>query len=100
MRAGQATAELQQSYRKEMKERRRLFNIIQELKGNIRVYCRVRPLSPEEERGKGGVSRARVSTCARACERSVPCAQVITFPEEGLLRVFNPGTSLPAAALS
>ncbi len=53
-----------------MKERRRLFNIIQELKGNIRVYCRVRPLSPEEERGKGGVSRARVCTWARAWMRA------------------------------
>ncbi|NXP13497.1 CTK2 protein, partial [Thinocorus orbignyianus] len=35
-------------------ERRRLHNINQELKGNIRVLCRVRPLLPEErERQKG-----------------------------------------------
>ena len=28
--------------------RRKMHNIIQELKGNIRVYCRVRPLLPSE----------------------------------------------------
>ncbi|NXX17034.1 KIFC1 protein, partial [Podargus strigoides] len=30
-------------------ERRRLHNVIQELKGNIRVFCRVRPVLPKEE---------------------------------------------------
>ncbi|XP_064557452.1 kinesin-like protein KIFC1, partial [Zonotrichia leucophrys gambelii] len=35
-------------------ERRRLHNDIQELRGNIRVFCRVRPLLPEErERQRG-----------------------------------------------
>jgi kinesin family protein C1 len=28
--------------------RRKMHNLIQELKGNIRVYCRVRPLIPSE----------------------------------------------------
>lgn len=31
-------------WRKEFKARRKLFNTIQELRGNIRVFCRVRPL--------------------------------------------------------
>lgn len=30
-------------------ERRKLHNLIQELKGNIRVFCRVRPVVPSEE---------------------------------------------------
>ncbi|XP_021269145.1 carboxy-terminal kinesin 2-like [Numida meleagris] len=35
-------------------ERRRLHNLVQELKGNIRVFCRVRPLlAAEEEKQKG-----------------------------------------------
>ncbi|KAF1593953.1 Carboxy-terminal kinesin 2, partial [Eudyptes moseleyi] len=36
-------------------DRRRLHNLIQELKGNIRVFCRVRPLLPEEEERQKGM---------------------------------------------
>ena len=39
---------LQQDYLKEMKLRKEYFNKIQELRGNIRVFCRVRPLSKKE----------------------------------------------------
>ncbi|XP_074714019.1 kinesin-like protein KIFC1 isoform X2 [Strix uralensis] len=44
----QAAAQEQQLHWLEM-ERRRLHNLVQELKGNIRVFCRVRPVLPEEE---------------------------------------------------
>nr|CCA14324.1 kinesinlike protein putative [Albugo laibachii Nc14] len=37
-----------ESYQRELKERKRLFNLVQELKGNIRVLCRVRPMSKSE----------------------------------------------------
>ena len=37
-----------ENYRKEQKERKRLFNLVQELRGNIRVFCRVRPLLGDE----------------------------------------------------
>ncbi len=30
--------------------RRRLFNVIQDLRGNIRVFCRVRPMLPQERK--------------------------------------------------
>ena len=36
------------SYNREWKERRRLFNIVQENRGNIRVMCRVRPKLEDE----------------------------------------------------
>ncbi|NXI37216.1 CTK2 protein, partial [Galbula dea] len=36
-------------------ERRKLHNLVQELKGNIRVFCRVRPLLPEEEERQKGL---------------------------------------------
>ncbi|GAB5360489.1 hypothetical protein AAMO2058_000632500 [Amorphochlora amoebiformis] len=41
--AGSRT-EMMKNYKKEVKLRRKYFNELQELKGNIRVYCRVRPL--------------------------------------------------------
>lgn len=37
-----------------MSERRKLHNQVQELRGNIRVYCRARPLSKEEQGREGG----------------------------------------------
>lgn len=39
-------SEVSEKYRKEMAERRRLHQLLQDLRGNIRVMCRVRPLSP------------------------------------------------------
>ncbi|TFJ97081.1 ubiquitin carboxyl-terminal hydrolase 28 [Platysternon megacephalum] len=57
---GQVTAQLQVMTQQEERlhhlemERRRLHNLVQELKGNIRVFCRVRPLLAwEKERQKG-----------------------------------------------
>ncbi|KAL7689156.1 putative kinesin-like protein [Plasmopara halstedii] len=43
-----AMAGVVDNYKREMKERKRLFNLVQELKGNIRVLCRVRPISRNE----------------------------------------------------
>ncbi|XP_050777056.1 kinesin-like protein KIFC1 isoform X3 [Gopherus flavomarginatus] len=57
---GQVAAQLQVMTQQEERlhhlemERRRLHNLVQELKGNIRVFCRVRPLLAwEKERQKG-----------------------------------------------
>lgn len=36
------------NYQREMTERKKLFNLVQELKGNIRVLCRFRPMSKNE----------------------------------------------------
>mmetsp|Transcript_67162 Transcript_67162/g.160536 ORF Transcript_67162/g.160536 Transcript_67162/m.160536 type:complete len:820 (+) Transcript_67162:147-2606(+) len=38
-------AEAETRLKKEVTERKRLHNLVQELKGNIRVFCRVRPMS-------------------------------------------------------
>ncbi|XP_020089510.1 kinesin-like protein KIN-14D isoform X2 [Ananas comosus] len=39
-----------QNYHATLAENRKLYNEIQELKGNIRVYCRIRPFLPGENR--------------------------------------------------
>lgn len=41
----------QELYRREVKLRKQYYNTIQELKGNIRVYCRVRPMLSKEIEG-------------------------------------------------
>ncbi|KAJ4898269.1 P-loop nucleoside triphosphate hydrolases superfamily protein with CH (Calponin Homology) domain [Raphanus sativus] len=40
-----------QGYYKVVEENRKLFNMVQDLKGNIRVFCRVRPISNSETNG-------------------------------------------------
>ena len=40
--------DLKINYEKEVKERKRLFNLVQELRGNIRVFARCRPPSKKE----------------------------------------------------
>nr|POE76537.1 kinesin-like protein kin-14f [Quercus suber] len=40
------------SYHKVLEENRQLYNIVQDLKGTIRVYCRVRPFLPGQSNGQ------------------------------------------------
>ncbi|KAL3748772.1 hypothetical protein ACJRO7_009928 [Eucalyptus globulus] len=42
----EALADAAENYHLVLAENRRLFNEVQDLKGNIRVYCRIRPLLP------------------------------------------------------
>eukprot|EP00743_Colponemidia_sp_Colp-15_P008184 GILK01008876.1.p1 GENE.GILK01008876.1~~GILK01008876.1.p1 ORF type:complete len:693 (+),score=138.07 GILK01008876.1:172-2079(+) len=47
-------ADLLDRYRKELTERRRLHNILQDLRGNVRVMCRIRPqISGESDHSNG-----------------------------------------------
>jgi DNA repair exonuclease SbcCD ATPase subunit len=41
---------LEASYKEEQLLRKKYFNMLEELKGNIRVYCRIRPLSNDEKK--------------------------------------------------
>jgi len=41
-----------QKYKRELSARRKYFNMVQELRGNIRVFCRVRPMLPSEKKNK------------------------------------------------
>ena len=63
-------AEAKRKYHKELAERKRLHNLVQELRGNIRVFCRVRPVSPRERENAG----AEMTQC-------------VEFPDDGSLHV-------------
>ncbi|KAF9995117.1 kinesin-like nuclear fusion protein [Entomortierella chlamydospora] len=52
--------ELEQRIRQEETIRRRLHNTIQELKGNIRVFCRVRPVVRSESASKAELTTALI----------------------------------------
>jgi kinesin family member C1 len=45
----------------ESRERRRVFNLLQEVRGNIRVFCRVRPILPAEAAAGAGVACTRAA---------------------------------------
>ncbi|XP_067052351.1 kinesin-like protein KIFC3 isoform X2 [Acropora muricata] len=70
--------ELVFKYKKEMTLRKKLHNELVDLKGNIRVYCRVRPLIKEDGGGK-------------------TAENVISFDEDddGILNVLSKGTNKP-----
>jgi hypothetical protein len=62
-----------QKYRKESFLRRKLHNTLADLKGQIRVFCRVRPLTPKELEESQGDEASSV--------RTLPFAQP---PEPGI----------------
>ncbi|CAN6714314.1 unnamed protein product [Malus baccata var. baccata] len=53
----QALADASENYHALLAENRKLFNEIQDLRGNIRVYCRIRPFLPGEKEKKTLVER-------------------------------------------
>lgn len=68
-----SVAGLSANYRRELTERKRLFNLVQELRGNIRVFCRARPpTKTEQSRGEADMG-----------------AVCVSFPEEGAITVVN-----------
>ena len=62
---------IRDKYTHEMKERKRLHNLVQELKGNIRVFMRCRPPTTKEYEQFGND------------------AKCVSFPGMGEVRVFN-----------
>lgn len=48
--------EWKEKYNIECEKRRKLHNLVQELKGNIRVYCRVRPMTQKESEAGSCIS--------------------------------------------
>eukprot|EP00761_Pharyngomonas_kirbyi_P015002 gb/GECH01015033.1/.p1 GENE.gb/GECH01015033.1/~~gb/GECH01015033.1/.p1 ORF type:complete len:1229 (+),score=320.41 gb/GECH01015033.1/:1-3687(+) len=98
---GNQISEMKQKYRKEAQERRKHFNALQEMRGNIRVFCRVRPLLTHESKTEEFVPRfpeentiSVVSTANdRNKEHSFEFDQVFT-PEADQKSLFNELRSL------
>ena len=88
--------EARQKLIKEETERRILFNKYQELKGNIRVMCRVRPVLDEFEGGQAGIAFPDLKTSAQIDvmgpeeKSSLGNVSRKTIPFE-FDRVFSPG---------
>merc|ERR1711997_42113 len=56
-------------YKRELSQRRKYFNLVQDLRGNIRVFCRFRPLLPFELKKK--------------------YTECVKFPQEGALEIVD-----------
>ncbi|KAJ2849057.1 kinesin-like nuclear fusion protein [Coemansia brasiliensis] len=92
--------ELEAKLRKEETLRRGLHNTIQELKGNIRVFCRVRPLCGDEAEGKAPIT---LPSCedhnqielTQTSENALGRATAKTFPFK-FDRVFSPESTQDA----
>ncbi|KAF6003439.1 hypothetical protein F1559_000122 [Cyanidiococcus yangmingshanensis] len=64
----QTIRELEEQAREDERVRRELHNMVQELKGNIRVFCRIRPLLPEERQP---TTENLFQPVARSCGRGL-----------------------------
>jgi len=72
----QMVRELEEQAREDEKVRRELHNMVQELKGNIRVFCRIRPLLSEERQCNPDVLFQPVArSSGRGLEVYAPCDQ-------------------------
>ena len=69
-----ARDEIQEKLRAEETIRRRLHNQIQELKGNIRVFCRVRPALPHESADENRLAEIKFPD-EKAEGREIECVE-------------------------
>ena len=81
---------LQKDYLKEMKLRKEYFNQIQELRGNIRVYCRVRPLSQKEKEQHNATNITKYPGEDDVCDTHCPpplCTHPLNIPRTSSRRL-------------
>jgi len=77
---------------KESALRRKYFNQVQELKGNIRVYCRVRPILEKETKSRGGCGECLTYTKGEGTLTLTQDTRVKTFEFE---QIFKPSSTQP-----
>jgi kinesin family protein C2/C3 len=71
--------DLVEKYQAEHSMRKEYYNKLQELKGNIRVFCRVRPMSEQEQ--------AHQSTLLATANSGYDVSMVTDFPAENAIRL-------------
>lgn len=80
----QRVGEMERLLRDAETERKKLHNQVQELKGNIRVYCRIRPMAPHEASSSGSQPAIQPAQAGldreRRVELQVPNAQDASRP--------------------
>jgi hypothetical protein len=87
-RLSESGAGLMEKYKKECIERRRLFNLVQELRGNVRVYARVRPPVAKELEEENSLAVSFPAEGELTMVNSKKQAKSWEFDQ-----VFQPGTS-------
>ncbi len=80
-------------YRGTLEENRRLYNEVQDLKGNIRVFCRVRPPG-----ATGDATPSAPPTVPRVPPPRAACGPPCRLPVCGRAARWGPASSLPAPA--
>ena len=78
---------LRENYERELRLRKKVFNQLQELRGNIRVYARVRPLGDRESGDKRNYEVMQFLRDGELRVENAPKKQVYNFEFE---RVFKP----------
>ncbi|KAG2495257.1 hypothetical protein HYH03_006530 [Edaphochlamys debaryana] len=103
--AGQI-AHFQEKWRAEFEKRRKLHNMVLELKGNIRVLCRIRPLVGKEHGGQGADSPVqvvseealRVASVDNKAEKDFEFDRVLA-PSDGQSKVYDEVAALVTSVL-
>ncbi|XP_032341262.1 kinesin-like protein KIF25 isoform X2 [Camelus ferus] len=83
--------EMTERYQQERRERRRLHNTLVELRGNIRVHCRLRPVLPFDDEFRGPGSQ---NSCS-GCTSGVELGSSRDTTDSALLGAVQPLTSAP-----
>lgn len=71
----QLLATAMSKYKKELSGRRKYFNLVQELRGNIRVFCRVRPVLPHDTKYDAGNTSVLTLPTSQDAETDFICVE-------------------------
>jgi kinesin family protein C1 len=95
----QTIRELEEQAREDERMRRELHNMVQELKGNIRVFCRIRPLLSEERQSTTeGLFQPVARSCGRGLEVYAPVETKRSKPRNDRAPLAGANNHVPGAS--